>query len=195
LEEERLRRKAAEAELQRNLKELSEKLLADLQRVKDKVTEQIGKVRGELQGIKKGVMELADAVLVNKADGGNALKAEGTRVEYDRILHFLRPATEGWETKAHTCSAADGTGIDEMWGVIESFMQTVKASGVFAERRKQQTLSWVYTMVEDYIKQKFYNCEAVARERPSVENQVTNGVLSATEAASELIKLYEGSAG
>ena len=149
----------------------------------------------ELQGIKKGVMELADAILINKADGSNALKAATTRAEYDRILHFLRPATEGWETKAHTCSAATGAGIDEMWGVVESFMNTVKTSGVFVKRREQQTLSWVYTMVEDYIKQKFYNCEAVARERPSVENRVTSGSLSATEAASELIRLYEGSGG
>jgi LAO/AO transport system kinase len=147
----------------------------------------------ELQGIKKGVMELADAILINKADGNNALKANTTRAEYDRILHFLRPATEGWETKAHTCSATVGIGIDEIWCVVENFMKTVKASGVFAERRKQQTLSWVYTMVEDYIKQKFYGCEAVAKERRSVESRVTGGALSATEAASELIGLYEGS--
>jgi LAO/AO transport system kinase len=149
----------------------------------------------ELQGIKKGVMELADAILINKADGSNALKAGATRAEYDRILHFLRPATEGWQTKAHMCSAATGAGIDEIWGVVEHFMKTVKASGVFEERRKQQTLSWVYTMIEDYIKQKFYNCEAVAKERPSVESQVISGALSATEAASELIRLYEDSAG
>jgi LAO/AO transport system kinase len=82
-----------------------------------------------------------------------------------------------------------------MWDVVENFMKTVKASGVFIERRKQQTLSWVYTMVEDYIKQKFYSCEAVAKERPSVENLVTSGALSATQAASELIRLYEGRAG
>jgi LAO/AO transport system kinase len=149
----------------------------------------------ELQGIKKGVMELADAILINKADGSNAIKAAATKAEYNRILHFLRPATEGWETKAHTCSAATGAGIDEMWGVVERFMQTVKASGVFAERRRQQTLSWVYTMVEDYIKQKFYNCEAVAKERPSIESRVTSGALSATEAALELIRLYEAPPG
>jgi LAO/AO transport system kinase len=91
----------------------------------------------ELQGMKKGVMELADAVLVNKADGGNELKAQGTRVEYDRILHYLRPATEGWVTHAHTCSSTTGKGINEIWGVIMKFMETVKESGIFAERRKQ----------------------------------------------------------
>ncbi|MDR3076993.1 MAG: methylmalonyl Co-A mutase-associated GTPase MeaB, partial [Synergistaceae bacterium] len=105
----------------------------------------------ELQGIKKGVMELADAIIVNKADGGNVVKADATRAEYDRILHYLRPATEGWETKAHKCSAATGDGIDEIWELIGRFMETVKRSGVFGERRRQQVLSWVYTMVEDYL--------------------------------------------
>jgi LAO/AO transport system kinase len=145
----------------------------------------------ELQGIKKGVMELADAILINKADGNNILKANATRVEYDRILHYLRPATEGWETKAYTCSAVAETGINEMWNVVMNFIENVKVSGVFAERRKQQTLSWVYSMVEDHITQKFYRCEAVVRERGPVEEKVVSGILSATDAAAELINLYE----
>jgi LAO/AO transport system kinase len=147
----------------------------------------------ELQGIKKGVMELADAVLVNKADGSNALKAEGTRVEYDRILHYLRPATEGWTTHAHTCSSTTGKGINEIWGVIMKFMETVKESGTFSERRKQQTLSWVYSMVEDYLKQEFYRCPAVEENRALIEKQVVSGDLSATGAASKLIRLFEES--
>jgi LAO/AO transport system kinase len=147
----------------------------------------------ELQGIKKGVMELADAILVNKADGNNLMRANATKVEYDRILHYLRQATEGWTTRAYTCSAATGEGISEAWDVVTSFIENVKASGVFAERRKGQTLSWVYTMVEDYLKQKFYRSDAVARERGAVEIKVVEGKLSATEAAAELIKLYEKS--
>ncbi|MDR3279919.1 MAG: methylmalonyl Co-A mutase-associated GTPase MeaB [Synergistaceae bacterium] len=147
----------------------------------------------ELQGIKKGVMELADAIVVNKADGSNVLKANATRAEYDRILHYLRPATEGWTTRAYTCSAATGAGIGDIWSVVMNFTQNIKASGVHAERRKQQTLSWVYAMVEDYLKQKFYRCGAVERERGRVENDVVAGELSATEAASELIRLFENS--
>ena len=94
----------------------------------------------ELQGIKKGVMELADAILINKADGNNQMKANATRIEYDRILHYLRPATEGWTTRAHTCSAVTGGGIGEIWDVVCRFMETVKKSGVFSERRRQQTI-------------------------------------------------------
>jgi LAO/AO transport system kinase len=149
----------------------------------------------ELQGIKKGVMELADAILINKADGANLLKANATRAEYGRILHYIRPATEGWETKALVCSAATGAGIDEMWNVIGEFMRNVKESGVFAERRRQQTLAWVYAMVEDYLKQKFYGCEAVTEARPLMETRVVSGDMSATEAAAELIRIFETAKG
>ena len=145
----------------------------------------------ELQGMKKGVMELADAILVNKADGSNVLKADTTRVEYDRILHYLRPATEGWTTHAYTCSSVKNTGIREIWDVVERFVETVKMSGVFQERRKQQTLSWVYTMVEDYLRQKFYRCPEVVDRRASIEGDVLAGDLSATGAARKLLALYE----
>jgi len=145
----------------------------------------------ELQGIKKGVMELADAIIVNKADGANIVKAAATRTEYDRILHYLRPATEGWETKAYACSALTGDGIDDVWAVVKRFIKNVKASGVFGERRNKQLLSWVYTMVEDYLKQKFYGDERIADARPSMEDSVISGNLSATEAALELINLFE----
>jgi LAO/AO transport system kinase len=147
----------------------------------------------ELQGIKKGVMELADAILINKADGNNVLKANATRAEYDRILHYLRPATEGWETKAHTCSAVTGDGIGEIWGVVEKFVETARRSGALEGRRRQQTLSWVYSMVEEHIKEQFYRCEAVTRGRPEIEREVIAGALPATEAASELLRLYESS--
>jgi LAO/AO transport system kinase len=145
----------------------------------------------ELQGMKKGVMELADAIAVNKADGPNKLRAEGTRVEYDRILHYLRHATEGWTTRAYTCSAATGEGIDGVWNVVMDFMRTVKASGVFDERRRQQTLAWVYRMIEDHLYQSFYGCPAVTENRRSVEERVVRGDLLPTQAAQTLLELYE----
>ncbi|GHS92898.1 ATPase/protein kinase [Synergistales bacterium] len=144
----------------------------------------------DLQGMKKGVMELADAILVNKADGNNELKAETTKVEYDRMLHYLRQATEGWTTRAYTCSSVTGKGVDEIWDTIEQFMGVVKGSGVFGERRKQQVLSWVYTMVEDQLRQKFYRHPCVARIKERVERQVVSGELSATGAATELLRAY-----
>ena len=104
----------------------------------------------ELQGMKKGVMELADAIVVNKADGDNKQRAMITRAEYERILQFLRQATENWTTHAYTCSAYTGAGIMELWNdVIEAFMKQGWGNGVLAERRKQQTLSWVYTMLKN----------------------------------------------
>lgn len=148
----------------------------------------------ELQGMKKGVMELADAILINKADGNNALKADMTRVEYDRILHYLRPATEGWLTKAYTCSAIMNKGIDEIWEVVMNFIKTSKESGVFLKRRKQQNLSWVYTMVEDHLLQAFYRCPNVSAKMPSIEKKIIAGCLSATGAARELLRLYNSDA-
>jgi LAO/AO transport system kinase len=146
----------------------------------------------ELQGMKKGVMELADAILVNKADGNNELKANATRVEYDRILHYLRAATEGWITRAYTCSAVTGAGIKEIWNVVGEFMQNVRDSGVFDARRKRQTLSWVYGMVEEHLRKSFYDCPAVVANRADLENKVLKGELSATQAARRLLNHYTG---
>jgi LAO/AO transport system kinase len=144
----------------------------------------------DLQGMKKGVMELADAILVNKADGNNALKADTTRAEYDRMLHYLRQATEGWTTRAYTCSSVTGKGVDEIWSVVMKFMETVRESGVFFERRKQQILSWVYTMVEDRLRQKFYRHPNVMSIKERIERRVISGELSATGAATELLRAY-----
>ena len=144
----------------------------------------------ELQGMKKGVMELADAILVNKADGNNKLKAEATKIEFDRMLHYLRPATEGWTTHAYTCSALKCEGIEEIWNVIGQFMRNIRESGVFDARRRQQTLSWVYGMVEDYLRKSFYDCPAVLENRNGIENRVLGGNLSATQAAKRLLDLY-----
>src|SRR4051794_37873334 len=84
----------------------------------------------ELQGMKKGIMELADAVIINKADGDNAAKADKTRVEYGRILHFLQPATKGWKTRALTCSSLHGKGISDIWVLISEFENKTRQSGV-----------------------------------------------------------------
>ncbi|HIU64693.1 MAG TPA: methylmalonyl Co-A mutase-associated GTPase MeaB [Candidatus Avacidaminococcus intestinavium] len=145
----------------------------------------------ELQGMKKGVMELADAIVVNKADGDNRPKAMVTRAEYERILHFLRPATENWKTNAYTCSAYTGDGIMELWdGVVSKFMEQGLENGVISERRKQQTLSWVYSMVEEHLHNLFYRSPSIIEYMPRVEDEVVEGKLSATRAVQELIKKF-----
>lgn len=145
----------------------------------------------ELQGMKKGVMELADAIVVNKADGDNKQRAMVTRAEYERILQFLRKATENWTTHAYTCSAYTGAGIMELWhDVIEAFMEQGWKNGVLAERRKQQTLSWVYTMVEEHLHNLFYRSPAVIECKEGIEQEVIAGKLSATMAVQKLIAQF-----
>ncbi|WP_449536878.1 methylmalonyl Co-A mutase-associated GTPase MeaB [Ferdinandcohnia sp. Marseille-Q9671] len=145
----------------------------------------------ELQGMKKGVMELADALLVNKADGDNKQKAKVARSEYSRILHYLQPATKGWSTKAYTASALNNEGIDEMWNVIERFVEITKASGVFQDRRNSQTRDWIYAMIKDYLETSFFSNESIKSMLPLVENKVVKGDVNVTSAVKELIRLYE----
>ncbi len=145
----------------------------------------------ELQGIKKGIMELADALLVNKADGDNKVRANAARADYNRALHYLAPATAGWRTKAYTCSAVSGDGIGAIWQVIQEFRQQITASGAFAKRRQRQTLDWVYSMVEEHLRTSFFNHSGVGTIRAAVEQAVIEGHLPPTVAAQQLIHQYE----
>lgn len=145
----------------------------------------------ELQGMKKGVMELADAIVVNKADGDNKKKAKITRAEYERILQFIRQATENWTTHAYTCSAYTHEGVMELWyDVIEKFMKQCRENGVLAERRRQQTLSWVHTMVEEHLHNLFYRCPEIVKNRENIETMVIEGKLSPTLAVQNFIDIF-----
>jgi LAO/AO transport system kinase len=144
----------------------------------------------ELQGIKRGIMELTDAVLVNKADGANTGPAKTVRAEYDRALHWLRPATEGWRTRAHTASALNGDGIDELWNVIERFRTVTTASGAFERRRRAQARDWMLEMVEERLRERFRRHPAVCELLPDLERRVMAGDLPATRAAWELLEAW-----
>ncbi|WP_312471871.1 methylmalonyl Co-A mutase-associated GTPase MeaB [Neobacillus sp.] len=144
----------------------------------------------ELQGMKKGIMELADAILVHKADGENKPKATQTRNEYNRILHFLQPATKGWETKAYTCSSRTQEGISEIWRVIQSFEQTGKTSGVFDNRRKIQAREWLYSMITDQLQFYFYHHNGVKSALPKLENEVIAGETTVAVAVATLFNTF-----
>ena len=147
----------------------------------------------ELQGIKKGIMELADAILINKADGDNKLRARAAKAEYNRALHYLAPATKGWQTRAHTCSAASGEGIDEIWSEIEQFRDKTTESDVLEARRRRQTLEWVYSMIEEHLQTSFFKHAGVESIRAEIEHAVVQGHIPPTVAAKQLIKKYEAS--
>ena len=144
----------------------------------------------ELQGIKKGVMELADLVLVNKADGDNLKKAQFARADYEQVIHYLRPATEGWSTPALTCSALTGEGINELWTTVENFFNIVKSSGIFKKRRTEQAISWVRQMVEEHLYRSFFENENVKAVLPEVDAGVRKGLMTTAEAVEWLLESY-----
>jgi LAO/AO transport system kinase len=144
----------------------------------------------ELQGIKRGVIEIADALLINKADGQNKTRAELARKEYAMALKYLTPATRGWKTNAFTCSALTGEGIPELWRLIKTFETQTKESGVFDERRKNQALEWVYSMIENYLKESFYNNPEVRNQFHQVKQEIMNETLLPTTAAEQLLRTF-----
>lgn len=149
----------------------------------------------DLQGMKKGIMEIADAIFVNKADGANKRPAQKAKAELNRVLHFLQPATEGWTTKAYTCSALTGEGIDKIWDVIQRYKQTTMASGVFDERRRRQTLEWMEAIIEEQLKTRFYEDRRIQRLKPAIEQEVIEGKMSAAMAADKLLQALDKNGG
>ncbi len=146
----------------------------------------------ELQGIKKGIMELADSIVINKADGQNKLKAKAAKAEFNRILHLLQPSTPGWSSKAYTVSALLGEGIEEIWNEINAFKDLTTESGYFSLRRQKQMIDWMYNMVFEQLKLSFMNHESVKLNLKTIESSIVNGELTATSAANYLLSIFEG---
>ncbi len=144
----------------------------------------------ELQGIKKGVIELADAILINKADGDNKAKALLAKSEFSMALHYLHPATKGWKTQADVCSALTGEGIKEFWETVQKFKEITEGNGLFPERRNQQNISWMLSMIEEKLLSDFYNNKAIKSEMDKVKDKVLKGMLLPTEASELMLKLF-----
>ena len=145
----------------------------------------------ELQGMKKGIMELADALLVNKADGENKPLAEKTKRELNQILHFLIPATRGWSSKAYTCSALKNEGLIELWEVIRQFEEQTKEQGVFEERRLGQRQEWFHTMLKERILSDFFFQKSIKSSLPDMEERVKTGDYTTSQAVEVLLKQYK----
>ena len=145
----------------------------------------------DLQGIKKGVMELADAIVVNKADGDNLMRAKVARGEYERMLEFIRPATEGWPTHAYLASALTKTGLPELWEVIQLFKNKTAESGVFQKRRDGQLLDWMQAMIDEHLHNLFFGDAVITGRMPEIKEAVLTGVISPTQAVAELVKMFD----
>lgn len=144
----------------------------------------------ELQGIKKGVIELADALLINKADGDNKPRALSTQAEFAMALKYIAPATKDWQTNAFVCSALTGEGIENIWNVVTEFKEKAKKNGVFDNRRKTQSLEWVYNLVEEQIKKSFYNNPEIQKNLPKIEKDILSGKTLPTTAAEVLLGVW-----
>lgn len=141
----------------------------------------------DLQGMKKGMMELVDAIIVTKADGDNKEKAIKTRNEYNQILRLLKAATEGWQTKAVACSSITGEGISDVWELILDFFNSTKKSGVFYARRKKQTTDWLLTSIRERLEQTFFQNEQIKKRLPVVQRNVETGRLPVSIAVENLL--------
>ena len=145
----------------------------------------------ELQGIKKGVVELADAVLINKADGASRMLALTSRSEYERALHYLQPATLGWVTPALAASALTGEGLPEVWSAVLDFVDRTKANGAFVSRRQAQERDLMRAMVDDALRERFLAHPAVRERLPELERAVMAGELPAASAAKALLDAFD----
>lgn len=144
----------------------------------------------ELQGIKKGIVEMADAILINKADGDNRARADAARQEYAGALHYLTPARPDWQAPVATCSALTGEGVPEAWSVVEAFREATGATGSLEAQRREQTLGWVRQMVDEHLRASFHAHPAVRQALPDLERQVAEGRIPPTAAVTRLIELF-----
>ena len=145
----------------------------------------------ELQGMKRGSLELSDAVCVTKADGANAGLAEATRHLLEDSLHYLTPPTPGWAARALASSARTGAGVPELWAAVEDFLRVTRANGAFEGRRREQNLAWARTMLEEALRDRFFRRPAVAAARAGWERAILEGKKPVTAAVRELLALGE----
>lgn len=144
----------------------------------------------ELQGIKRGIMEMADAIAITKADGDNFAAAQRARVQLRNALHLFPAAPSGWEPRVLTCSAVTGDGLDRVWQVVLEYEATTQANGFFEQHRREQARHWLRETIEAQLLDHFYADEAVRAALPRLEADVVAGRTGSTAAARLLLATY-----
>lgn len=144
-------------------------------------------VGDEIQGIKRGITELADIVLVNKADGELQSAANQAVAEHKNAVGLLQARTKGWKVRVDACSALTGLGVEDVWDKCDKYMALIKKNGVYEQRRVEQAKSWLWTEISDQLLDAFKNSDAINRLLPKLEAQVARGKLVPIIAAQQLL--------
>ena len=145
----------------------------------------------ELQGIKRGIMEMADVITINKADGNNIEKAGLARVQYMNALHLFPPTDSGWTPRVTTCSAYMKTGISEIWDTVDEYLTLVKSNSYFQHKRNEQSKFWMYETINEQLRNNFYQNEQIKSMMKEAEKKVLKEEISSFVAARKLLDLYD----
>lgn len=151
---------------------------------------QISGAGDELQGIKRGIMEMADMVAINKADGDNVQRAELTRRQFLNALSLFPMPESGWKPRVYTTSSTENRGLTELWGGIEDYLKFTKTNGFFDRNRCRQAKFWMYETIDSELRDSFYKSPKIESLLATYENRVLNSEISSFAAAQELLDRY-----
>ncbi|WP_375561737.1 methylmalonyl Co-A mutase-associated GTPase MeaB [Bernardetia sp. OM2101] len=144
----------------------------------------------ELQGIKRGIMEMADMLVITKADGENKNAATRAKSQYKHALHLFPPNDSNWTVPVEICSALKNNGISTIWATIEDFVSQTSLNEFFTINRSRQNKEWLHQTIEEHLKRDFYKTNFIKNQLSNLEKQVANGNRNAVEVAKELLEKY-----
>lgn len=144
----------------------------------------------ELQGIKKGIMEMADGLAITKADSDNRQKAEQARAEYKHAFHLFPPAPSGWQPPVALCSALENTGLEVIWQMIQRYLTLTQKNGFFARKRQEQNLHWLHQAIRYALEDRFFSNALIREKLPALEKAVAGNKTSPFKAAADLLNLF-----
>ncbi|WP_111708984.1 methylmalonyl Co-A mutase-associated GTPase MeaB [Lutibacter citreus] len=145
----------------------------------------------ELQGIKKGIMEMADMVVINKADGDNVRMSEMARLQYQNALHIFPLSESGWSPVVSTASAIKGIGIDNVWDEVENFKELVDENGYFVKNRNHQQIDWMYNNINEELKNLFYGSKEISSQLKVLEKDIVSAKISPVKAAQNILEEFK----
>ncbi len=145
----------------------------------------------ELQGIKRGIMEMADGIVINKADGNNIQKAQRAQAEFANALHLFPPSNSGWTPRVSTCSSLYQTGISEVWDMVREYREFVSRSGYLSTRRGEQSRYWMNETIREGIFEQVFSDPDMQKELEDIEKSIVGGKITSFMAAAIILKKYK----